>query len=63
MVCKGCRTQRIQTLDSRGHVVTNRYVYVDGYLASHVEQGFTRDVFRLESVHRWLESHEAQAAV
>ena len=55
-VCQ-CRTERHQMLDSQGRAVGNRYVYPDGYLASHVERGFGREVFRLESVNRWLESH------
>lgn len=60
-VCQ-CRTERHQTLDSRGDVVDNRYVYPDGYLAAHVEKGFGRQAFRLESVNRWLESHAERKA-
>jgi hypothetical protein len=55
--CRQCRSERHQTIDSRGHVVTNGYRYADGYLATMVRQGFTRDVFRLESVTRWLDAH------
>jgi hypothetical protein len=53
--CAQCRTERRQTLDSHGGIVANGYVYPDGYLAAHVEKGFGREVFRLESVHRWLD--------
>jgi hypothetical protein len=36
-------------------VVTNRYVYPDGYLATHVEgMAGNRDTFRLEAVIRSL---------
>lgn len=55
-VCQ-CRTERHQTIDPRGDVLQNRYVYPDGYLAGNVEKGFGRQTFRLESVNRWLESH------
>lgn len=55
--CSQCRTERRQTLDSHGGIVTNGYVYANGYLATKVEGGFTRDVFRLESIHRWLDRH------
>jgi len=55
--CRQCRTERRQILDSRGGIVTNGYVYATGYLAKHVVGGFSRDVFRLESIHRWLERH------
>jgi hypothetical protein len=60
--CSSCRTERVQTLNQRGHVVTNHYVYPDGYLATHVE-GMTgaRDLFRLEAVVRSLSESEARA--
>lgn len=60
MRCRQCRTERHQTLDSSGAVVNNGYRYSDGYLANHVQKGFTRDVFRLESVTRWLDTHADQ---
>lgn len=63
MRCTSCHTERVQTLDTRGGVVTNAYRYSDGYLANHVERGFTRDTFRLESVNRWLTAHQDAEAV
>lgn len=60
--CAQCRTERRQTLDTHGDVVDNRYVYANGYLADHVEKGFGRQTFRLESVNRWLDSHEERKA-
>ena len=56
--CKICRVVRKQVLDSSGHVLANSYDYPKGYLATNVERGtFTRDVFRIESIHRWMDSH------
>lgn len=54
--CASCRTERVQVLTARGHVVSNRYVYPDGYLATHV-LGMTgaRDTFRLEAILRTLD--------
>lgn len=60
--CSSCRTIRRQTLSDRGHVLSNSYVYADGYLASHVEPGFTRDVFRLESVLRTLKTSDGDSS-
>lgn len=60
--CTQCKTERHQTLDSSGHVVQNGYRYADGYLADHVQRGFTRDTFRLEAVTRWLERHQTTEA-
>ena len=59
--CRQCRSERHQEIDSSGHAVRNGYRYADGYLAAHVQRGFTRDTFRLESVTRWLDSHERKA--
>lgn len=55
--CSSCKTIREQLLDSRGHVIRNGYKYADGYLAKdHVERGnYSRDVFRLESVIRFID--------
>ena len=39
MVCRSCRTERRQTIDTRGVVLSNRYVYADGYLAAKVQGG------------------------
>jgi len=57
--CRNCGTVRRQILDRRGHVLRNGYTYADGYLASKVlnREGLSRDVFRLESLTRWLEAH------
>lgn len=53
--CTSCRTERIQLLDSRGHVLRNSYKYPDGYLAKDVERvGQSRDVYRVEAVQRFL---------
>lgn len=58
--CAKCKTERVQLLSARGHVVSNHYVYPDGYLAKHVEGGLTgrRDVYRLEAVIRQLDESE-----
>lgn len=57
--CSVCRTIRVQLLTSSGHVMTNRYEYVDGYLAKNVERGtLNRDIFRLEAILRFLHAHE-----
>jgi hypothetical protein len=56
--CSMCRTIRRQVLDSSGHVLRNGYAYPDGYLATGVQKGITRDVFRLEAITRFLEPHE-----
>jgi hypothetical protein len=63
LVCRNCRTIRRQVLDSRGGVVSNSYKYQDGYLASRVEDrtGLSRDVFRMESLTRWLSTHHDTA--
>ena len=60
--CPSCHTERRQVLSSRGHVISNSYVYPRGYLATNVEgvgQG-GRDVFRLESVIRTLDESEVR---
>lgn len=57
MRCASCRTERRQVIDTRGDVLSNRYVYADGYLAANVEPGVRRSSFRLEWVQRWLDSH------
>lgn len=53
--CSSCRTVRVQLLTERGHVVANRYLYAEGYLATgvHIGRG-DRDAFRVESISRWL---------
>lgn len=58
--CAGCHTIRQQTLDRRGHVITNSYRYPDGYMARSLQPGtYSRDVFRLESITRFLEQRKA----
>jgi hypothetical protein len=61
--CGTCRTERVQVLNQRGGVVSNHYVYPEGYLATNVEGGMTgrRDVFRLEAVIRSLDDSEIRA--
>lgn len=61
--CSSCHTVRSQTLDSTGHVIANSYRYPDGYLATHVETGtLSRDVFRLESLGRFMEKTERKVS-
>lgn len=58
--CSGCHTLRRQVLDTRGHVITNAYVYPDGYMARSLQPGtYSRDVFRLESITRFLSREKA----
>lgn len=62
--CSSCRTVRVQLLTERGHVVSNRYVYADGYLAHGVTIGRgDRDAFRVEAINRWMRaSAESEVA-
>ena len=57
MKCRQCTTLRRQILDSHGGIVSNSYRYADGYLASNVESGVSRDVFRLEALTRFIEQN------
>lgn len=59
--CPSCHTERRQVLSARGGVVSNTYVYPDGYLATHVE-GMTgsRDLFRLEAVIRTMDESDVR---
>src|SRR4030095_10304684 len=51
--CTSCRTERVQVLGASGAVLSNRYVYPEGYLAKGVEGvGASRDVYRVEAVTR-----------
>ena len=61
--CPKCKTERVQLLSSRGHVVSNHYVYPDGYLAKNVEGAVSgrRDVYRLEAVIRQLDEDDMRA--
>lgn len=56
--CSRCYTRRIQTLTTSGHIVSSRYDYVNGYQAKNVAmpRGGVRDVYRLESIVRFLDS-------
>lgn len=55
--CTSCRTVRVQLLTERGHVMSNRYLYAEGYLANGVQIGRgDRDAFRMEAVTRFLDS-------
>ena len=58
--CPSCRTVRVQILTNSGHVVSNRYVYPEGYLAKNVEvQTLSRDLYRMEAITRFLQATEA----
>jgi hypothetical protein len=61
--CSSCRTERRQVLNSHGGVVSNGYVYPEGYLASNVEGVLSgrRDVFRLEAVIRTMDDADVRA--
>jgi hypothetical protein len=52
--CPSCRTVRVQLLSQHGHVLGNRYIYPEGYLAHGITVGQGRDHFRLESLQRFL---------
>ena len=56
--CPSCHTERRQVLNAHGGVVSNGYVYPNGYLATNVEGGVTRDVFRLEAVIRTMDASQ-----
>lgn len=62
--CGRCKTTRAQLLDSRGHVLSNRYTYPTGYQAKGVEGAVrvSRDVFRLESITRYLTPKDERQA-
>ena len=54
--CSSCRTERHEQLDRAARIMSYRYRYADGYLATRVEAGtLHRDVFRLESLTRYFE--------
>lgn len=62
--CPSCRTVRVQLLNTSGHVLANRYVYEDGYLAKGLTVGQVgRDAFRLAAVTRYLDHHPPVEAV
>jgi hypothetical protein len=56
--CSSCRTVRVQVLTGKGAIVSNRYEYADGYLASGVQIGRgDRSTFRSEALSRFLNAH------
>jgi hypothetical protein len=61
--CPSCRSERRQVLNAHGGVVSNTYVYPDGYLATHVEGAVSgrRDVFRLEAVIRTMDVSDVRS--
>lgn len=61
--CSSCRTIRHQLLDSGATVLTNRYTYPKGYLASNVSGGVDRQTFRLEALTRATEQAPRLKAV
>lgn len=55
LLCTSCRTVRVQLLSEHGHIVSNRYIYADGYLATGVQIGRgERDTFRRVALLRFL---------
>lgn len=62
MRCPSCHTERRQTLNAHGGIVSNAYVYPDGYLAKNVEGSLTgrRDVYRLEAVIRTMDDADVR---
>jgi hypothetical protein len=61
--CPSCRTVRRQVLSRQGHVLRNSYIYPDGYLAKGLESGtYSRDLFRLEAVVRYVSTHDQRKA-
>lgn len=58
--CSSCRTVRVQVVTGKGHVLSNRYEYATGYLATGVEIGRgDRDTFRREALARFLDHAQA----
>lgn len=62
--CSRCHTIRRQLISDQGHILTNHYVYAKGYQATNVEHTvrISRDVFRLESLTRYLSNDAAKAS-
>jgi hypothetical protein len=62
--CASCRTVRVQVVTGKGHVLSNRYIYAEGYLASGVTIGRgDRDTFRREALTRYLDAHGSDSEV
>src|SRR5580765_3985451 len=61
--CHRCRTVRVQVVSSVGHTISNHYRYAEGYQAKGVEHAVrvSRDVFRLESLTRYLTDSTAKS--
>lgn len=60
--CSSCHTLRHWVIDYAGHVVSSHYTYPQGYLASNVAPGLTRDPFRLEAIQRELAQPRRKAS-
>jgi hypothetical protein len=61
--CTRCHTSRTQVVSTTGHVLANHYRYPNGYLTKHVEDAMvSRDVFRLESLTRYLNRPHRESA-
>src|SRR5262245_10436346 len=60
--CSRCRTERVQVLSDKGTVLSNGYVYPDGYLHAGMGRiaGDARDVLRLESLQRSVNKPQRQ---
>lgn len=54
--CHRCRTKREQELSNRGMVLTNKYIYPEGYQSENIGRivGEGRGLLRLESIKRVL---------
>jgi len=61
--CKSCHTERRQLLTLHGGIVSNTYRYAAGYQAKNVDGQVAgrKDVFRLESVLRFMHERERRA--
>lgn len=60
--CSSCRTVRVQIVGERGGVISNRYIYPEGYLAKGINNvSANRDLFRLEALTRFLEGSHPKA--
>lgn len=60
--CSSCRTERHQVLSAQGHVLRNSYRYPEHYLTEGLQRGtYTRDVFRLEAIVRFIDHTKQEA--
>lgn len=60
--CSSCKTFRNELLDRTGDVIRSSYTYAAGYLAKNVDGKVHRSLFRLESLGRFIETHETGGA-